>query len=149
MEQLLARRDDAAIHRFHCWVIVAGPGVKGSGVVEIDQNKVGCFLGVRPAASYHLVSLAADGVVTDITSTAHSSGRINGGFMVLKSQIFDYMKEGEELVEEPFRRLIAGRQLAALPYDGFWACMDTFKEKQHLDELYSRGTAPWEVWKPS
>ena len=111
------------------------------------EQKVGCFLGVRPMASYHLVSMNKEGVVTDVTSTALSSSRINGGFFVLRKGIFDYMKEGEELVEEPFRRLIAEEQLMVYPYDGFWACMDTFKEKQHLDELYTRGSAPWEVWK--
>jgi glucose-1-phosphate cytidylyltransferase len=57
------------------------------------------------------------------------------------------MRPGEELVEEPFRRLIAEGQLAAYPHNGFWACMDTFKEKQQLDDLLARGAAPWEVWR--
>jgi glucose-1-phosphate cytidylyltransferase len=57
------------------------------------------------------------------------------------------MREGEELVEQPFQRLIEKQELVTYPYDGFWACMDTFKEKQHLDDLYTRGAAPWEVWK--
>jgi glucose-1-phosphate cytidylyltransferase len=113
----------------------------------LKSNKVACFLGVRPLASYHLVSLGQDGVVTDITSTALSSSRINGGFFLLRNRIFDYIKEGEELVEAPFRRLIQEGELTAYPYDGFWACMDTFKEKQALDELYTKGLAPWEVWK--
>ncbi len=58
------------------------------------------------------------------------------------------MKEGEELVEEPFQRLIEARQLMAYSYDGFWACMDTFKERTYLDEVFTKGTAPWEVWRP-
>ena len=66
--------------------------------------------------------------------------------MVMRQEIFDYIRDGEELVEEPFRRLIEGRMLMAHPHEGFWACMDTFKEKQDLDDVYSRGNAPWAVW---
>lgn len=113
-----------------------------------QQNKIASFLGVVPMGSYHLVAADPDGSVTQMYSMAQSSTRINGGYFVLRNDIFNYIKEGEEMVEEPFRRLIAERQLAAYPYDGFWACMDTFKEKQRLDELYSRGKAPWEVWRP-
>ena len=59
------------------------------------------------------------------------------------------MRPGEELVIEPFRRLIEERQLAAYEYDGFFAAMDTFKDKQQLDNLYDSGRPPWEVWKKS
>ena len=113
-----------------------------------QQQKTACFLGVRPMGSYHLVSTDKDGAVNDIHSMTLSNTRINGGYFIFRRQIFDYMKDDEELVEQPFQRLIGERQLAAYPYDGFWACMDTFKEKQRLDELFSRGTAPWEVWRP-
>jgi glucose-1-phosphate cytidylyltransferase len=112
----------------------------------VHHGKTATFLGVKPMTSYHVVSTGLDGVVTDVQSTALSSGRINGGFFIFRPGIFDYMKSGEELVEQPFRRLIGERQLAAYSHDGFWACMDTFKEKQHLDELHSKGCAPWEVW---
>ena len=61
--------------------------------------------------------------------------RINGGYFVFKNQIFDYIKEGEDLVNEPFQRLISQRELVAYEYDGFWASLDTYKDKQRLDEL--------------
>jgi len=54
---------------------------------------------------------------------------------------------GEELVQEPFRRLIAEKQLVGFTYDGFWRSMDTFKEKQELDDLAMKGIAPWQLWK--
>jgi NDP-sugar pyrophosphorylase family protein len=57
------------------------------------------------------------------------------------------MRDGEELVYEPFQRLIADRQLLTYKYDGFWQCMDTFKEKQRFDDMYARGEVPWEVWR--
>jgi glucose-1-phosphate cytidylyltransferase len=111
------------------------------------KQTTACFVGVKPMASYHVISMGGDGIVTGVKSTALSSGRINGGFFVLRNSIFEYINEGEELVEQPFERLIERRELSAYSHDGFWACMDTFKEKQHLDELYARGRAPWEVWK--
>lgn len=106
-----------------------------------------CFAGIAPYATYHLVSLEADGRVRDIRHVKDVGMRINGGFFVFRAEIFDWMKEGEELVEGPFQRLAAAGKLLGYPYDGFWACMDTFKDKQLLEDLYSRGQVPWEVWK--
>ena len=56
------------------------------------------------------------------------------------------MEPGEDLVNEPFQRLIAARELITIPHRGFWACMDTFKERQQLEDLWSKGGAPWQVW---
>jgi len=75
--------------------------------------------------------------------------RVNGGFFVFRHEIFDWMRPGEELVQEPFQRLAAAGRLLSYTYDGFWACMDTFKEKQMLEDMYGRGQVPWEVWKPN
>ncbi|MGI8956121.1 MAG: hypothetical protein ACR2II_04295 [Chthoniobacterales bacterium] len=83
-----------------------------------------------------------------IAHIARSGSRINGGFFVFLREIFNYIKGWEVLVEEPFHRLIADRQLLAYPYDGFWACMDTFKDKQHLEDLHATEHAPCQVWDP-
>ncbi|PYR44820.1 MAG: glucose-1-phosphate cytidylyltransferase [Acidobacteria bacterium] len=72
--------------------------------------------------------------------------RINGGFFVFRSEIFDHIRNGEELVCEPFQRLIRAGRLAAYEHHGFWMSMDTFKDRQQLEEIYERGDAPWEVW---
>ena len=112
----------------------------------MKRQKIACFLGVTPTASFHTVSLKANGVVKEIAHIARSGNLINGGFFVFRRELFDYIKEGEDLVEEPFHRLIADGELVAYPYDGFWACMDTFKEKQHLEDLHASGRAPWRVW---
>jgi len=87
--------------------------------------------------------------VKDILPIAKSNIRVNGGYFIFKNDIFDYVKEEEDLVNEPFQRLIKKQQLTSYKYDGFWASMDTFKDKQHLDELESAGKAPWQVWKHS
>jgi glucose-1-phosphate cytidylyltransferase len=70
---------------------------------------------------------------------------INGGFFAMRNEIFQHMQPGEELVREPFQRLIDKQALLAQKYGGFWQCMDTFKDKQRLEEL-NQGVAPWKVW---
>lgn len=107
------------------------------------QNSVASFLCVRPSQSFHLVNLDDQQVVSSISHVSTSDIRINGGYFVLTGEIFNYMKSGEELVEEPFNRLIKERKLAAYSYDGFFVSMDTFKERQMLEDLYSGGRAPW------
>jgi len=111
------------------------------------QKKTASFISVRPSLSYHVVSADPDGTVQEIREISRSNMRINGGYFIFRKQIFDYMKAGEELVLQPFQRLIEQRQLIAHAYDGFFASMDTFKDKQVLDDLYNSGKAPWEVWK--
>jgi glucose-1-phosphate cytidylyltransferase len=113
------------------------------------ENKVASFLCVKPNVSYHFVSVNADGLVDGIRDVKNCDIRINGGFFVLRGDIFRYLHKGEELLREPFQRLVAAKQLVGYRYDGFWAGMDTFKDKQLLDDLYARGDAPWEVWKRS
>jgi glucose-1-phosphate cytidylyltransferase len=119
------------------------------GLVDFftKRRKIGCFLAVKPFGTFHVVSTSAEGYVKNICHVGQSGIRINGGFFVFKNGIFDYINEGEDLVDEPFQRLIKRSELAAYEYDGFWANLDTFKDKQWLDELASKGKAPWEVWK--
>lgn len=113
-----------------------------------ERDKLASFLCVRPTQTFHVVSADED-VVTELEYISRANIRINGGFFIFRRQIFGYIQDGEELVEQPFRRLIRERQLLAYRYDGFWACMDTFKDKQQLEDLYLRGQAPWVIWKPA
>jgi glucose-1-phosphate cytidylyltransferase len=86
------------------------------------------------------------GSVEAIKDIHQSDIRINGGYFVFRKEIFGFMNDGEELLHEPFQRLIAHSKLLAYRYDGFWAAMDTFKDKQMLDEIFGSGRAPWQVW---
>jgi glucose-1-phosphate cytidylyltransferase len=111
------------------------------------HDKIANFVSARPNLSYHMVSSGPDGLVNEIKPITEANIRINGGYFVFRREIFDYIRDGEDLVQEPFQRLIRRRQLLAYEHDGFFACLDTFKDKQHLDDLYARGNAPWEVWR--
>lgn len=107
---------------------------------------VASFLSVRPNSTFHFVSRREDGIVTAIDDVLSANSWINGGYFVLRREIFDYLHPGEELVEAPFRRLIEAGKLATYAYEGFWRCVDTFKDLQALETLYTKGEAPWEVW---
>lgn len=110
------------------------------------SGAIASFLSARPNLSYHVVSADPKGQVTGIQAITGSTMRINAGFFILRNEIFDYLHEGDELVEQPFQRLIARNALFAYAYDGFWMPMDTFKDKQRLDEIYAKGNAPWVLW---
>jgi glucose-1-phosphate cytidylyltransferase len=111
-----------------------------------DRDATAAFIAVRPHQSWHAVDMSSDGAVQDVQPISDSGKWMNGGFFVLHERIFDFMEEGDELVEEPFRRLMDRRQLFALKYDGFWSCMDTYKDKQRLEDMVARGDTPWQVW---
>ncbi|PYN41518.1 MAG: glucose-1-phosphate cytidylyltransferase [Candidatus Rokuibacteriota bacterium] len=111
------------------------------------QDKIGSFICVTPNHSFHTVSFGRDGLVDDIQPVAEAGLWINGGFFVFKRELFDYLKDGEDLILEPFQRLIGLQQLTAYRHDGFWVSMDTFKDKQAFDDMEARGDTPWQVWR--
>jgi glucose-1-phosphate cytidylyltransferase len=110
------------------------------------SGKIGAFLCAPPSQTFHVVNLGPDRQVKDLCYVRDTDIQVNCGFFVFRRQLFDYMKPGEELVINPFRRLIDANQLMAFRADRFFA-MDTFKEQQELTDIYTRGEAPWEVWK--
>jgi glucose-1-phosphate cytidylyltransferase len=109
------------------------------------SNKLACFLAIRPPLTYHLVNMDDGGNVKDFVSSSRSDIWINGGYFILKPQIFDYMQPGEELVLEPFKRLIENDQLMAYKHEGFWRSMDTLRDRQVLQDLVETGETPWSV----
>lgn len=107
---------------------------------------VGSFLAVQPNQTFHTVRIGDQGQVHGIEPISASDTWIDGGYFVFQNKIFEYLDDGDDLVHECFSKLIADARLHALKYDGFWGCMDTHKDKQRFDEMYSRGETPWEVW---
>jgi len=112
----------------------------------MKRGKTACFVSVRVPQTFHVVHADAENNVQRLEFVGDSPVRINGGFFVLRREIFDYMKPDEELIIQPFQRLMEKKQVVAVPFDGFWRNMDTFRDKIELDELVSRGRAPWQLW---
>ncbi|MGE0830492.1 MAG: glucose-1-phosphate cytidylyltransferase [Hyphomonadaceae bacterium] len=109
------------------------------------SDKVACFLAIRPPLTYHIADIAEDGRVRQFVTSDRSEIWINGGYFLLKPAIFDYMKEGEELVIEPFSRLIAENKLMAYKHTGFWRSMDTLRDRQMLEDMIEKGNMPWQI----
>ena len=112
-------------------------------------KQTGCvasFLAVQSTQSFHVAEMDPKGMVQKISPISDSELWINGGFFAFRSEIFDYLQPGDDLVDRPFARLMDEEQLWAHKYQGFWMAMDTFKDKQALDALHEQGAAPWEVW---
>lgn len=111
------------------------------------RDAVASFASVNSSQSFHAVKVGADGLVTQMGAMSDQEMLINGGFFVLRNTVFDYIEEGDELVDQPFGRLIAERKLASFRWKGFWQCMDTFKDKITFDRMEARGNSPWMVWR--
>jgi glucose-1-phosphate cytidylyltransferase len=116
-------------------------------MVETFQQStaVASVMLVQPTATFDIIRAGPGGLVTDVCPLTRSDIWINGGFFVMRQDVFSHILPGEDLVREPFQRLIEKEALLAYKYPGFWQCMDTFKDKQHLEEL-NQGAAPWKVW---
>jgi glucose-1-phosphate cytidylyltransferase len=110
------------------------------------RGSIASFVSVRPSQSFHAVRSGDDGLVTAMEPVSQSDAWVNGGFFCLRREIFDHIEEGDELVEKPFERLIAKRKLWTQKHFGFWAAMDTFKDKITFDRMEARGQCPWVVW---
>lgn len=112
-----------------------------------SSGAVGACMVVRPNISLHFMHYDADGLVTGVLTPEEADVWVNGGFFAFRREIFDHIRPGEELVEQPFARLIEAGKLAALPYKGFWRSCDTFKDLSTLESLLAQGPAPWELWR--
>jgi glucose-1-phosphate cytidylyltransferase len=110
-----------------------------------ESGAIASLLVVQPSASFDVVHAGPGGLVTEVCPFTRTDIWVNGGFFIMRNEIFRYISPGDELVREPFRRLIERRALLAYKYTGFWQCMDTFKDKQRLEDL-NQGAAPWKVW---
>ena len=97
----------------------------------LPTDAVGSLLAVRPQDSFHVVGIGADCLVSGFEPVADKSFRINGGYFVLRQEIFDYMGPDQDLVMDACVNAAADGRMRAVEYDGFWAPMDTLKERSH------------------
>jgi glucose-1-phosphate cytidylyltransferase len=128
----------------------------GDGVADIDLTRLTEFhrshgaaatmTVVRPTLQFGVTELDGDSVVTGFREKPRSEHWINGGFFCFEPSVLDRLTPESVLEREPLEDLAAGGQLRAYRHDGFWDCMDTYKDAVLLNDLWEQGRAPWKVW---
>lgn len=109
------------------------------------SGKIACFIAVHPPFTFHLAELDKKGSVLGFRTSEQSDTWINGGYFIFRKEIFDFIRDGDELVNQPFNRLIEAGQLMAYRYEGFWRAMDTMRDRQVLEDMVEKGNMPWRV----
>jgi glucose-1-phosphate cytidylyltransferase len=101
---------------------------------------------VRPELQFGVTELDGDGIVQGFHEKPRSEHWINGGFFCFQPAVHDYLLPDAALEREPLERLAAAGQLRAFRHEGFWDCMDTYKDAIALNDLWTGGSPPWKVW---
>ncbi len=112
-----------------------------------SHGRIATLTAVHPHSNFGILKLDEEMRVTEFQEKPVMREWINGGFFVFNRQIFDFLDENSILEREPLERLAKENQLVAFPHDGFWKCVDTFKDNLEFNELWSGGRADWKVWK--
>lgn len=135
------------------FMLTYGDGVSDINLCELlrfhkAHGRIGTVTAVRPPSRFG--GLVFDGhlVKQFIEKPQIGEGWINGGFMVFEPGIFDYLTKGDQTVLEAdaLEQLASDGELAAYRHEKFWQCMDTLREKRHLENLWEQGNAPWKTW---
>jgi glucose-1-phosphate cytidylyltransferase len=115
-----------------------------------QNNKIATVTSVQPDARFGGMNLAVDGIVDAFREKVKNDVQwINGGFFVLKPEVFDYFKKDMSNTmweDEPLECLTSDKQLIAYKHEGFWKCMDALRDKIELEELWKNNNAKWKVW---
>jgi glucose-1-phosphate cytidylyltransferase len=104
---------------------------------------------VRPHSQWGVAVLADDDSVTGFVEKPRMEQWVNAGFMFFEPSALDYLDEGSVLEREPLQRLAAGGRLRGFRHEGFWDCMDTYKDAVLLNDLWAAGDPPWRIWEPA
>jgi glucose-1-phosphate cytidylyltransferase len=110
------------------------------------SSAVASLLAVSLRSTHHVVDIGDDGLITQLSPMRDMRQWENGGYFMLRPEIFDYLNEGEDLVEDVFMRLVPQRRLLAYTYKGYWSPADTVKERARLEQMYEMGNCPWMIW---
>ncbi len=115
----------------------------------VQSDAVATLLAVPPQAAFHIVDVGEGNRIDTITSVKDMHLLENGGYLILRPEIFDYLPENGDLVEDGCAVLAKEGRMLAYPYWGFWHPADTVKERIALEKLYQSGRAPWMLWRKS
>jgi len=129
----------------------------GDGVSDVDlralysyhlkHGKTSTITCVHPYSKYGEVEIEGDGTIERFVEKPILKDYINGGFHAYRREFFDYLGENDVLEHSPFAKLVEKKQMMGFRHEGFWHAMDTWRDKEDLNAIWARGSAPWKVWK--
>jgi glucose-1-phosphate cytidylyltransferase len=148
--RILALRDAVGGRRFCATYADGVADVSLGALLERHDagGRIATMTVVRPELQFGVTELDADGLVSGFREKPRSEHWINGGFFVCEQAFFDYLEPDSILERAPLERLAGERELLAYRHDGFWDCMDTYKDAVLLNDLWQTGAPPWRVWSP-
>lgn len=136
------------------FMLTYGDGVSDVNINELekyhkDNNRLLTMTAIQPGGRFGVLDIneESSSINTFVEKAKEDGGWINGGFMVVEPEVFDYI-DGDDTVFEksPLENLAKERQLTAFKHYGFWQCMDTQRDKGLLENLWKEGVAPWKKW---
>ena len=133
------------------FMVTYGDGVADINILSLlkfhkDHQKKGTVTAVKPPSQFGLLGIGPKEIVTSFREKPKIDQWINGGFFIFEKSFLNYLGDNDVLEQKPLERLTREKQLAAYRHDGFWKCMDTYKDTITLNETWASGKAPWKVW---
>jgi glucose-1-phosphate cytidylyltransferase len=135
------------------FMVTYGDGVANLNIKELlkfhqAHGKIGTMTGVHPSSRFGELVIKGDGVLQFNEKPQVKEGLINGGFFVFNKEFFNYLKEDDNcyLERQPLEKLAKEGELMVYPLDGFWQCVDTYRELELLNNLWESPNPPWKVW---
>lgn len=133
------------------FMVTYGDGVVNLNIKELvkfhrTHGKIATFTGVHPISRFATINTNKNGEVVTWKEKRQIEEYVNAGFFVFKPEVFDYLTKSEELEEAPMEKLTSEGQVAMFKHEGFWQCMDTYRDHQFLEKIWSSGNAPWKIW---
>lgn len=128
----------------------------GDGVADININdlvnfhrekqKIATLTSINPPSRFGIVDIDANSLITNFREKPVTHDWVNGGFFVFQKEIFDHLEGNTMFEHTTLPKLAKQNQLAAYQHKGFWQCMDTYRDFQHLNEIWNSGNVPWKIW---
>lgn len=136
------------------FMLTYGDGISQINIQDLvkfhkSHNKIGTMTGVHPASRYGEISTENHLITVFNEKPQTTEGLINGGFFVFNREFFDYLDSDENCIleAEPLEKLVADEELMLYKNDGFWQCVDTYRELELVNSIWKQPNPPWKVWK--
>ena len=134
--------------KFFC--VTYGDGLADVNIQKLiefhkSHGRIATLTSVHPFSNFGLIKVDKENAVTEFQEKPRLQECINGGYFIFNREIFNYLDENSILEREPFEQLAIERQLMAFPHQGFWKCMDTYKDHLEFNQLWKENPS-WKVW---